>query len=269
MDDVKPAAVIVAGDLYDRAVPPPEAVELLNEVLTELVERRGVPVVAIAGNHDSGARVGFASALLSERGLCLAGKLTPTPAPLTLSDEHGPVFVHALPFADPAEARHAYDDADIHDQEGVIAAGVARALAATPADARRVLVAHAFVAGAATTEESERPLSVGGATQVPAAVFDGFDFVALGHLHRAQRCGSDARALRRLSAQVFVRGARPRQVVGVVEIGAPGSAPGAAGEAGRARVTVEVLPPTAARRAPPRGHAGRASRARRRRPASR
>ena len=240
VDDVKPAAVIVAGDLYDRAVPPPAAVELLNEVLTELVERRGVPVVAIAGNHDSGVRVGFASALLSERGLCLAGKLTPTPAPLTLSDEHGPVFVHALPFADPAEARHAYDDADIHDQEGVIAAGVARALAATPADARRVLVAHAFVAGAATTEESERPLSVGGATQVPAAVFDGFDFVALGHLHRAQRCGSDAlRYAGSLLKYSFAEHDHDKSV-GVVEIGAPGSAPGAAGEAGRARVTVET-----------------------------
>jgi len=240
VDDVKPAGVLVAGDLYDRAVPPRGAVELLNEVLTELVDRRGVPVVAIAGNHDSGVRVGFASTLLRERGLYLAGELSQAASPVVLTDEHGPVYVHPLPFADAADARHAYTDGTIHDQEGVIAAGVARALAATPADARRVLVAHAFVAGATTTEDSERPLSVGGATQVPAAVLDGLDYVALGHLHRPQRCGSDAvRYSGSLLKYSFAEHDHDKSV-SVVEIGSPGSAAGAAGESGRARVTVET-----------------------------
>jgi exonuclease SbcD len=239
VDDVKPAAVLVAGDLYDRAVPPPGAVELLNEVLTELVVRRGVPVVAIAGNHDSGVRVSFASALLSGRGLHMAGKLTPAPAPLTLTDGHGPVHVHALPFADPAEARHAYDDADIHDQQAVAVAGVRYALAATPPGERSVLVTHAFVAGSLETE-SERPLSVGGAGRVPVSVYDGLDYVALGHLHRPQACGSDAvRYAGSLLKYSFAEHDHQKSV-SVVEIGAPGSAGGVAGAAGRAHITIEL-----------------------------
>ena len=128
--EVEPAAVIVAGDLYDRAVPPTEAVELLDVMLTELVDRLGIPVIAIAGNHDSGARVGFGSSLLGQRGLHVVGRLSQASAPIVLHDEHGPVRVSALPFADPAEARSAFADPSIHDQQAVSAAGAARALAA-------------------------------------------------------------------------------------------------------------------------------------------
>ena len=101
--------------------------------------------------------------------------------------------VSALPFADPAVARAAYGDADIHDQQAVTAAGVRRALAAADPHERHVLVAHAFVAGGLESE-SERPLSVGGTQQVPVSVLDGFDYVALGHLHRPQRCGVATRS---------------------------------------------------------------------------
>ena len=233
-------AVIVAGDLYDRAVPPREAVELLDDVLTELVERLGIAVIAIAGNHDSGTRVGFAGQLLRERGLYLVGELPQAATPIVLRDEHGPVRVTALPFADPAEARHAYGDEDIHDQQAVSAAGVARALAAAQPHERHVLVTHAFVAGGLESE-SERPVSVGGAQQVPAAVFNGFDYVALGHLHRPQRCGSDAvRYAGSLLKYSFAEHAQSKSVC-VVDIGAPGSGAGEAGSAGRAAVTVEEV----------------------------
>jgi exonuclease SbcD len=238
--EVRPAAVLVAGDIYDRAVPPTEAVELLDQVLAEIVLGLGVPLLAIAGNHDSAARVGFASALLRERGLHIAGELTSAAAPLTLADEHGAVHVHALPFADPAEARHAYGDEHIHDQQAVAVAGAARARAATPPGERAVLVAHAFVAGALESE-SERPLSVGGAGQVPASVFDGFDYVALGHLHRPQACGRETvRYAGSLLKYAFAEHDHQKSV-SVVEIGAPGSAAGKAGAAGRARVTVEPV----------------------------
>jgi DNA repair protein SbcD/Mre11 len=237
--EVRPAAVIVAGDLYDRAVPPPEAVDLLDHVLTELVDRLGIHVIAIAGNHDSAVRVGFASALLRERGLHLVGELAQAAAPIVLRDEDGPMCVSALPFADPAEARHVYGDADIHDQRAVSAAGVARALAAAQPHERHVLVAHAFVAGGLESE-SERPLSVGGAQQVPAAVFDGFDYVALGHLHRPQCCSSDTvRYAGSLLKYSFAEHAQ-RKSVCVVDVGPPGSAPGASGRGGRATVTVET-----------------------------
>ncbi len=238
--DVRPAAVIVAGDLYDRAVPPTEAVDLLDHVLTELVDGLGVPVVAIAGNHDSAVRVGFASTLLRERGLHLVGELPQAASPIVLRDEHGPVRVCALPFADPAEARHVYGDETIHDQQAVAAAGVRQALAAAAPDERRVLVAHAFVAGGLESE-SERPLSVGGAQQVPAGVLDGFDYVALGHLHRPQTCGSETtRYAGSLLKYSFAEAAHDKSVC-VVEIGPRGSAPGEAGRAGRAAVAVETV----------------------------
>ena len=238
--EVEPAAVIVAGDLYDRAVPPTEAVDLLDHVLTELVDRLGVPVIAIAGNHDSAVRVGFASRLLRERGLHLVGELPQAASPIILHDEHGPVRISALPFADPAEARAVYDAADIHDQQAVTSAGVARALAAAGPHERRVLVAHAFVAGGVESE-SERPLSVGGAQQVSVGTFAGFDYVALGHLHRPQSCGADTvRYAGSLLKYSFAEHAHDKSV-SVVDIGPRGSAPGEAGQAGRAEVSIETV----------------------------
>ncbi len=236
--ETRPDAVLVAGDLYDRAVPPPEAVELLDDVITRLVDGLGVPVVAGAGNHDSASRLGFGRALLRARGLHLAGRLEAGPPVVTLYDDHGPVHVLALPFAEPSMARHAYGRDDLHDQQAVVAEGVARALAAVPPGERRVLVTHAFVAGAAESE-SERPLSVGGAGNVAAATFTGFDYVALGHLHRPQRAGGEAlRYAGSLLKYSFAEHDHEKSV-SLVEVGAPGS--GDAGAAGRARVAVETV----------------------------
>lgn len=237
VDDVRPHAVLLAGDIYDRAVPPTEAVDLLDHVLSEIVLGRGVPVIAIAGNHDSAARLGFASSLLRERGLHLVGELPQAASPVTLVDDHGPVHVHTLPFADPADARHAYDVGDIHDQEAVVRAGVARALAATPVGERRLALGHAFVAGSVETPDSERPLSVGGSTQVPAAVYQGFDYVALGHLHRPQATASGVvRYAGSLLKYSFAEHDHAKSV-SVVEIGAPGSA----AANGRTAIAVETV----------------------------
>ena len=142
---VRPAAVLVAGDLYDRAVPPTEAVELLDHVLSEIVLGLGVPVVAIAGNHDSAERVGFGAGLYRERGLWVAGQLSPAAEPLVLEDEHGRVAVHALPYAAPAEARYRYADDSILDHAAALAAGVARARAANPKSTLRMLAAGMVV----------------------------------------------------------------------------------------------------------------------------
>jgi len=218
--DVRPAALLVAGDLYDRAVPPTEAVELLDHVLTEIVVGQGVPVVAISGNHDSPERVGFGAELCRERGLLVAGPLSPHAAPLVLSDEHGVLAVHALPYAAPAEARYRYEDDTIHDHAAALEAGVVRARAATPKGARCVVVAHAFVTGAQTSE-SERPLSLGGAGEVPSSIFAGLDYVALGHLHRPQRAGGDrVRYAGSLMKYSFAEHDQ-RKAVAVVDIGAP------------------------------------------------
>ncbi len=238
--EVRPDVVLVAGDLYDRAVPPTEAVELLDDVLTRIVAGLGVPVMAIAGNHDSPARVGFAGALLRERGLHVLGRPHADSTPVTLHDDRGPVHLFPLPFCEPAMARHVFGDADIHDQQAVVAAAVGRALAAAPAGERRIALAHAFVAGGAQSE-SERPISVGGAGSVAPATFEGFDYVALGHLHGPQQAGQPTVRYAGSLLKYSFSEAGHAKSVSLVEVGAAGSADGDAGAAGRARVAVETI----------------------------
>jgi exonuclease SbcD len=221
--DVRPAAVIIAGDVYDRGVPPTEAVELLNDVLGRIVRGLGVPVVMIAGNHDSPSRLGFGSELLAAEGLHIAGPL-PAGGALTVpfADDDGPLFVQAVPYADPVDVRAAFAEPAIQTHEQAMRALAARARGLTPAGARSLFVGHAFVAGAGTSD-SERPLTVGGAGTVPAAVFAGFDYVALGHLHLPQRAGAEAiRYAGSLLTYSFKEVAQHKSV-SVVEIGAPGS----------------------------------------------
>ncbi len=185
--DVRPDLVIVAGDVYDRAVPPQEAVALLDDVLSRLVEVADA-VLVIAGNHDSPQRLGFGSRLLARGGLHVRGAFAPDATPLMLEDAHGPVAVHAVPFLDPVRMRSLLPDAGISDQASAMRAACALARRASPDGTRSVLVAHATVLGGEASE-SERPLSIGGTEAVPPETFAGFDYVALGHLHRPQRAG--------------------------------------------------------------------------------
>ncbi len=175
-------AVIVAGDLYDRAVPPPEAVALLDRTWQRLVLDHGIPVVAIPGNHDSATRVGYGSALLARVGLHLVADFDAALRPLTL----GGVDIFALPFAEPAEVRAWSGDPAVRDHASALAVCLDRMRPQFTPGRSRILVAHAFVAGAARESESERPLSVGGAGTVPVDAFRDFDYVALGHLHAPQ-----------------------------------------------------------------------------------
>jgi exonuclease SbcD len=249
--DVRPTAVLIAGDVYDRGVPPTEAVELLNDVLERIVRGLGVPVVLIAGNHDSPSRLGFGSQFLATEGLHIAGRLPGSGAlAVPFADDDGVLLVQAVPYADPIDVRATLDEPAIQTHEQAMRALVARAHCATPANARSVFVGHAFVAGAQTSD-SERPLSVGGAGAVPAALFEGFDYVALGHLHRPQRVGADTvRYAGSLLTYSFDEVAQ-RKSVSIIEIGAPGSA-----EAEREAADGEALggaaiaaPPSASRSA--------------------
>ncbi len=188
--DRRPHAVLLAGDIYDRSVPPKEAVEALDAFLCDVVLELGVPVVLIAGNHDSPERIGFGARLLHARGLHMVGALSAKPDPLVIQDDHGPVEIFALPFLEPARVRALLADDSIRDQHSAMAAMVARAVASSSAP-RRVLVAHAFVAGGLGSD-SERPLCIGGAEQVEADLFEPFTYTALGHLHRPQPVGSSS-----------------------------------------------------------------------------
>lgn len=189
---LRPDAILVAGDVYDRAVPPHEAVSLMDEVIHRIVGELEIPMVVIAGNHDSGERLGFGARLLGQAGLHLAGPVSDTVASVRLADAHGEVRIYALPYAEPAEVRAALGDDGVNCHAVAMRAMTERILRDHPADARAVLVAHAFVAGGSISD-SERVLSVGGSEAVPAESFVGFDYVALGHLHRPQSAGANAR----------------------------------------------------------------------------
>ena len=182
--DAEPDAVIVAGDLYDRALPPADAVRLLGWVLEELALGLEIPTLMIAGNHDSAQRVHFASTLLSRSGLHIRGRLDRDLTPVVLEDAHGPVSFCLLPYAEPPLVREVLSDDTLHSHDAALAALTARIRARVSTE-RSVLVAHCFATGGEESE-SERPLTIGGAGNVETARFRDFDYTALGHLHRPQ-----------------------------------------------------------------------------------
>lgn len=187
---VTPDAVLIAGDLYDKGVPPTEAVGLLDGFLTRLLSLK-IPVLVTSGNHDSPERLSFAGDILDASGLHIAGVLQSKVKCVRLADAWGPVDFYLLPFVKAAKAAALHPQADIENCDDAVRA----MLADIPREAgvRRVLLAHQLVA--APGEQVERcdseTLQLGGTDAVLADAFDAFDYVALGHLHRAQRVGRD------------------------------------------------------------------------------
>jgi exonuclease SbcD len=220
--DAKPDVLIVAGDVYDRSVPPVEAVELLDDTLTRIAVDLATPVVMIAGNHDSPERIGFGSRLLARSAVHLAGDVAADLTPVRLGDEHGPIEVFPIPYAEPAVVRARLQDDGVRDHQGAMGALIARARATRTPGSRAVLVAHAFVTGGSESE-SERPLSVGGAATVAAASFEGFNYVALGHLHRPQHAGSERVVYSGSLLKYSFAEASHRKSVSLVEIDAAGA----------------------------------------------
>ncbi|MDQ0114439.1 exonuclease SbcCD subunit D [Paenibacillus harenae] len=189
IEDERPDAVVIAGDLYDRAVPPTEAVELLDELLERIVIDLNTPVIAISGNHDSPDRIDFGTKLMASRGLYLVGQMKPELMPVVLSDEYGEVHFHLIPYADPAQVRYLLGDESIRTHDDAMKAITARLAESMDGSARHVLVGHAFItptgAHENNTSDSERPLAIGGAEHVSAGHFEKFHYTALGHLHQA------------------------------------------------------------------------------------
>lgn len=182
--DFRAEAVLVAGDVYDRAIPAPDAVQLLDWVASELVLNCGINVFMIAGNHDSATRLGFGAKVMTRNRLHVAGSLGEGPHVVPLPDAHGEVAFCTIPYAEPVIAAEELACPSICDHDTAMRAAIERIRAAVPSG-RAVLMAHAFVPGVEESE-SERALTVGGAGTVASDAFDGFDYVALGHLHRAQ-----------------------------------------------------------------------------------
>ena len=182
-------AVVLAGDIYDAAVPPAAACTLLDWFLTRLAARK-IPVLAVSGNHDSAERLDFASGLLAEQGVHLAGRFNGAPRQVVLNDRFGPVEFTLLPFVRAATVRHYMPEADLPDYDSAVAAVLA---ACQPAAPRRVLVAHQMVVAGICPPQlagsETAPLTVGTVDSVDASRFLGFAYTALGHIHRAQRVG--------------------------------------------------------------------------------
>lgn len=187
---LKPHVVIIAGDVYDKSVPSAEAVELLDEFITKLSAKK-IPIYIISGNHDSGTRLNFGSKLMESNQVYISGTYNGTLDCHTVSDEYGEVNIYMLPFIKPAVVRGFFENEQIDTYEQAVQAVIDAAN--IDKSQRNILVAHQFVT--AGTLQPERTLSenvsVGGVDNIDIKCFDGFDYVALGHLHNPQRVGKE------------------------------------------------------------------------------
>ena len=186
IDEEKPDSVIIAGDVYDKSVPSAEAVALFDSFLVSLAERN-IQVFVISGNHDSAERIAFGSRLMDASGIHLSPVYSGEVSPIEMSDDYGRVNVYMLPFVKPSNVRAFFPEKEISSYTDAVKTAIDR-MSVDPSQ-RNILITHQFVTGAASAGSEE--LSVGGTDNVAAEVFDGFDYVALGHIHRSQKCGHE------------------------------------------------------------------------------
>lgn len=188
LDEEQAEGLLIAGDIYDRQVPPIEAVKLFDDFLTRVSLKR-IPVYVISGNHDSIERVSFGARLMEGSGIHMATEYNGAVDTVTVKDEYGTIDIYLLPFLKPAQVRSVWgEDAEtVRTYEEALSFVMSRIT--RDEEHRSVLLAHQFAAGAVTCDSEEH--AVGGLDQVDVSCFDGFDYVALGHLHGAQRVGRD------------------------------------------------------------------------------
>jgi exonuclease SbcD len=216
--------VLVSGDIYDRAVPSADAVRVATSALSRL-RRAGAELIITPGNHDSAARLGAFAEFAAAGGLHLRATIASLHEPVMLADEHGPVACYGIPYLEPEPARHTLGVPEARGHTGVLTEAMRRIrvdLADRPAGTRSVVLAHAFVTGGAGSE-SERTIAVGGVEQVPGAVFDGVDYVALGHLHGPQTLAEHLRYSGSPLAYSFSEASQHKSVW-LVDLGAEGLA---------------------------------------------
>ncbi len=186
IDEEKPQAVIIAGDVYDKSVPSAEAVTLFDDFLVRLAKRK-LRVFVISGNHDSAERIAFGGRLISGSGIYLSPVYDGSIEAITLTDEYGEVDFFMLPFVKPSHVRRYYPDEEINSYTDAIRTVISN-MDITESK-RNVLITHQFVTGAQRSESED--ISVGGSDNVDVSVFDCFDYVALGHIHGPQNIGRD------------------------------------------------------------------------------
>ena len=214
----RPDAVIIAGDVYDRSVPPEDAVELFDDFLYKL-SALNTTVLMVSGNHDSAERLAFGGRIFNKNGIHISPEFNGKTAPITLSDEHGDVNFYLLPFVTPAVIRKKYENEVIEDCTDALRVVINDMGIDT--GKRNVLIAHQFVTGAERTEDSETYV-VGTAENVDAAVFEPFDYVALGHLHRPQSVGRSTVRYCGTPMKYSFAEAEHKKSLTVLELGAKG-----------------------------------------------
>ena len=186
IDDEKVETVIIAGDVYDRSLPPNEALELFDEFLYQL-SGRNVNVFVISGNHDSPERISYGGRMMTENKIFLSPVYDGNVKPITLNDDYGEVNFYLLPFVRPAVIRRYFPDENIENYSDAVKVAIDNMN--VDFNERNILVTHQFVTGAELSESED--IIVGGTDNVSGEVFDGFDYVALGHIHREQTVGKD------------------------------------------------------------------------------
>ena len=182
-----PDGIIIAGDVYDKSVPSAEAVQLLDSFLCRIAERK-IPAYIISGNHDSAERLSFGGRLMDASGIHISPVYNGSVTPLQLSDEYGTVSIYLLPFLKPVNVRRFFSDAEIESYTDAVRVAVENMN--IDKSGRNIIVTHQFVTGALRSDSED--ISVGGSDNVDASVFDGFDYVALGHIHAPQKIGREA-----------------------------------------------------------------------------
>ena len=204
----KPDVLIIAGDIYDRSIPPVEAVDLLNEVFSKILIDNKVKIVAISGNHDSGERVSFGSKILEKEGLYIQGIIEDEIKSIRIDDEEGNVNFYMIPYVDPAILRRRFNNPEIRNHNDAMKAVINRIKPSLNEDERNIVVTHGYVTykrkddidkdgenlyelADLEVSDSERPLSIGGTDLIDSDNFDCFDYVALGHLHGRQKVGRE------------------------------------------------------------------------------
>lgn len=217
IDNENPDGVIIAGDIYDKAVPSAEAVQLFDNFLVSLSKRK-LQVFVISGNHDSPERIAFASKIMDASGIHMSPVYDGNIVPISMTDEFGIVNIYMLPFIKPVHVRRFCED-EIKTYTDAIKYVISKMN--LNSDNRNVLVTHQFVTGAKRSESEE--ISVGGTDNVDASVFERFDYVALGHIHSPQNCGSNKIRYCGTPLKYSFSEAKDRKSVTVVELSEKGN----------------------------------------------
>ncbi|CEJ73815.1 exonuclease SbcD [[Clostridium] sordellii] len=202
-----PKVLLIAGDIYDRSIPPVEAVELLNETLNKLIIEKNIKVLAISGNHDGGERLSFGGSILEKQGLYIAGRDEELYKKVTIKDENKNINFYLVPYKDPALIRKILEDKEIKSHNDAMISVVNKIKKELNKKEKNILVGHGYVTmkrkdaikelenkyevAELETSESERPLSIGGTDLIDGNIFEDFDYVALGHLHGRQKVGRE------------------------------------------------------------------------------